>query len=540
MTLWVRSLMVLALLFGLLFAVVMVIATVLEFGPTLTVALALAVVALEFLIAPFLLDWTLRWLFRFDWVDPDSVDPKMAAFLRELCQAHRIPVPRFGVIADARPNAFTYGHFPSTARLVITQGIVDMLDEEERKAVLAHEIGHIVHWDFVVMTVAAAIPVVLYALYRTLLRASDRARRNGTYLWMVAIGAYLAYLIAHFLVLLLSRVREYYADEFSALTTRNPNALATALAKIAYGLVAQVSEEDEKSARTKMETVRALGIFDPHMARSSALAAFASSTTTTVSPAAVVKAMGWDLWNPWASLYELASTHPLPAKRLKALERLALRLGQQPAFDFPERPPTNYWNAFAVDLFFAALPWAMGLLGLLVGLAMLTVHPSLMGLLGWVLLFGGIGYLVKVAFAYRKGDFVERKVAELVGEVAVSGVRAVPCQVRGTLIGRGIPGYLLSADLVLQDETGFITLQYRQPLGLLNWLFALFRADELIGRTVTAVGWYRRAPAPFVELLKVRLDDGTEHRCYLYLGKLVLGGLMIAGGIILLLLPFVL
>jgi hypothetical protein len=56
---------------------------------------------------------------------------------------------------------------------------------------------------------------------------------------------------------------------------------------------------------------------------------------------------------------------------------------------------------------------------------------------------------------------------------------------------------------------------------------------------VTAVGWYRRAPAPFVELLKVRLDDGTEHRCYLYLGKLVLGGLMIAGGIVLLLLPFV-
>ncbi|MFA0759002.1 MAG: hypothetical protein NOOUEUKL_001672 [Candidatus Fervidibacter sp.] len=539
MTLWARSLMVLALLFGLLFAVVMVIATVLEFSPTLTVALALAVVALEFLIAPFLLDWTLRWLFRFDWVDPDSVDPKMAAFLRELCQAHRIPVPRFGVIADARPNAFTYGHFPSNARLVITQGIVDMLDEEERKAVLAHEIGHIVHWDFVVMTVAAAIPVVLYTLYRTLLRASHRARRNGAYLWMVAIGAYLAYLIAHFLVLLLSRVREYYADEFSALATRNPNALATALAKIAYGLVAQVGEEDEKSARTKMETVRALGLFDPHMARSSALAAFASSTMTTVSPTAVVKATGWDLWNPWASLYELASTHPLPAKRLKALERLALRLGQQPAFDFPERPPINYRGAFAVDLFFTALPWVMGLMGLLVGLAMLTVHPSLMGLLGWVLLFGGIGYLVKVAFAYRKGEFVGRKVAELVGEVAVSGVRAIPCQVRGTLIGRGIPGYLLSADLVLQDETGFITLQYRQPIGLLNWLFALFRADELIGRTVTAIGWYRRAPAPFVELLKVRLDDGTEYRCYLYLGKLILGGLMIAGGIVLLLFPFV-
>lgn len=542
MALWARSLLVLGFLFGLLFAVVMVVAEVLQFGVAVTVALTAAVVALEFLLAPFLIDWTLRWLYRFDWVDPESVDPKMAEFLRRLCRAHNIPVPRFGLIADAHPNAFTYGHVPFNARLIITQGIIDMLDEDERNAVLAHEVGHIVHWDFVVMTVATAIPVILYVLYRTMTRVAARSRRKGAYLWVVAISAYLAYILAHYLTLLLSRVREYYADEFSALVTRNPNALATALAKIAYGLARMGTEtEDIGDEQGKMETVRALGVFDPHAAHALALSVLGTSVTTTLSPTAVIKAMRWDLWNPWASVHELHSTHPLPAKRLKALERLAERLGQRPAFDFPERPPESYWDEFLADLLIASLPYATTLLGLIVAFTMaMNFQLSMVTLAGIVLVFLGLGYLGKTVFIHPSGTFEPKRVEELVSEVKVSGVRAIPCTVSGTIIGRGIPGFLLSADLVLQDETGYIVLVYRQPLWLLDWLFALFRVDSLIGRKVTAIGWYRRAPAPFVELLEVSLDDGTTHRCYLYAGKLVLGWLMVLVGIALCLLPFVL
>lgn len=542
MTLWARSLLVLGLLFGLLFAVVMVVAEALEFGVALTIALAVAVIALEFLLAPYLIDWTLHWLYHFDWVDPESVDPKMAEFLRRICRAHNIPAPRFGLIADAHPNAFTYGHFPSDARLVITQGILDMLDEEERNAVLAHEVGHIVHRDFIVMTIATAIPVILYALYRATIRASARSRRNGAYLWVVAVSAYLAYILAHYLTLLLSRVREYYADEFSAIATRNPNALATALAKIAYGLARiGVETEDVREEQSKMETVRALGIFDSRVAHALALSALGTSVTPTLSPTAVVKAMRWDLWNPWASLHELHSTHPLPAKRLKALSHLAKRLGQRPAFDFPERPPEGYWDEFLADLLIAALPYATTLLGFMVAFTMaMTFNLSLATLAGIVLLFLGLGYLGKTVFIHPSGNFEPKRVEELVGEVKVSGVRAVPCTVNGTIIGRGIPGFLLSADLVLQDETGYIVLVYRQPLWLLNWLFALFRVDNLIGRRATAIGWYRRAPAPFVELLELISDDGTTYHCYLYAGKLVLGWLIVLVGIALCVLSFVL
>ncbi|WP_338078437.1 M48 family metalloprotease [Clostridium tetanomorphum] len=62
-------------------------------------------------------------------------------------------------------NAFTYGHIPKNARLVVTTGILDILNEEEQKAVIAHELGHIKHYDFIVMMIVSLIPMILYDIY---------------------------------------------------------------------------------------------------------------------------------------------------------------------------------------------------------------------------------------------------------------------------------------------------------------------------------------------------------------------------------------
>lgn len=537
MGLWTRSMMVLALLFGLLFAILMVATVALGLGVWFAIGATLFVVLLQFWLSPYIIDWILR----IDWVAPESVSPSLAEFLHDLCIRRRVPVPQFGIIADGNPNAFTYGHFPSDARLVITQGIMDLLDEDEQKAVIAHEVGHIVHWDFVIMTIATAIPLVLYAIYRSLSRTAPRARRSGGYLMAVAIASYIAYIIAHYLVLFLSRTREYYSDEFSALSTRNPNALATALVKVAYGLACTTEAAEEAQTRLlpRLEGAKALGIFDPSIARAAALASVSASPTATVSSTSIVKAMQWDLWNPWAFVHELHSTHPLPAKRLKALEKLSRRLGQKPAFDFPERPLESYWDEFLIDLVTASLPYVGAMVGVAFGSILVPLGASWLAVIGSALLVGGSGYLAKVMFTHPRGQFPLKRVERLVSEVEVSGVRSVPCTVQGTLIGRGIPGLAISADLVLQDATGFIVLQYHQPLTLLEWLFGLFRVDGLVGRQGTAIGWYRRAPSPFIELLKVILDDGSEHRCYLYTAKLVMGGLAVIVGIVLLVIAFV-
>ena len=87
-------------------------------------------------------------------------------------------------------------------------------------------------------------------------------------------------------------------------------------------------------------------------------------------------------------------------------------------------------------------------------------------------------------------------------------MRPVPCTLRGTVIGRGVPGYILSEDFVMQDDTGIIFLDYRQPLGIWEVLFGLLSAKRYQGREVTVEGWYRRAPVPYVEIK--RLTDGEK------------------------------
>lgn len=73
---------------------------------------------------------------------------------------------------------------------------------------MAHELGHIGHWDFVVMTIATIVPLLLYILFIST-RSGRGRRRGGGYLALIGIASYVAYLVSQYIVLLLSRVREY-------------------------------------------------------------------------------------------------------------------------------------------------------------------------------------------------------------------------------------------------------------------------------------------------------------------------------------------
>jgi Zn-dependent protease with chaperone function len=88
-------------------------------------------------------------------------------FVQRLCTERGIGVPRIGIIYSGTPNAFSFGHTLGNARVVVTKGLLDVLTPEEVNAVLAHEIGHMEHWDFAVMAIAALAPLLLYQIYAT-------------------------------------------------------------------------------------------------------------------------------------------------------------------------------------------------------------------------------------------------------------------------------------------------------------------------------------------------------------------------------------
>lgn len=528
-----RSLAVLGMLWGMVFAVgvALLYASGVEGSAALFVGvlIALAIGFLQYLISPQII----RWVYKIQWLPMDAVDPEIAAAVRAVSHQRAIKEPIFGVIEDGNPNAFTFGYHPNSARVVVTRGLLNLCNAEERKAVVLHEMGHIVHWDFVVMTIAATVPMILYMIYRFSLQSGRGRNGNGgsAALALVGLAAYVFYVISYYIVLFLSRVREYYADRFSAEQMRNPNALASALVKIAYGLAAapkNVSVIDGKPRMTAQAVaasggLKSMGVFDPHFGASLALAAAAGYAPGAPLPdkETTIRAMRWDLWNPWALICELSSSHPLPAKRLKALDALSEQMGQEPVYDLPNKAPEGYWDEFATDLVIQYLP----LLGFLGGLAAafgLGIVPAidhgevsqLLAPVGAIVSGWALGSFIRVLFKYPSKVFPERHVEHLVGEVKVSNVRSIPATLKGTVIGRGIPGLYWSEDLVIQDDTGFMVLDYRQPLRVLEWLFGLFRAEAFIGQRVTATGWYRRFPRPFLELWQVKLPDGQVHTCH--------------------------
>lgn len=531
-----RSLLVLALLFGLLYAVGTALLYKLDLPLSWAIGFSVVVVALQYLLGPFLLEW----FFKIHWIRPAEISPELEAFLREVSHRKGIPVPRFGIIEDGNPNAFTFGHLPGNARVVVTRGLVEMLTPEELNAVVGHELGHVAHYDFLVMALASVVPLILYNLYQW-----TRRERNNQAVWVVAIGAYLAYLLSQMGVLLLSRVREFFADEHAVDCVQDANAISRALVKIAYGM-ARLPQEAPKDKEEKKDPAKnptrvamagALGISS--MASSGALAMSAADGEGAFSAERMGQAMRWDLWNPWARWYELFSTHPLVAKRVAAASALAVRKGQAPLVPPLGETPMNLWPAFLRDLFISFLPWIGALVGLfLVGpLFLLSGEGGLWGrlfdhagFLGPVLLLTGVGWLLRLAFSYR-GDFEPRTVAALMGQWDVSQVRGVPGELRGTLIGRGVPGLFWSKDLVLQDGTGFVTLLYRQPLSFLETLFGFFRAGDLVGKEVRVTGWFRRGPGPSFEAAELHLEDGTRIRCYHRHGQWVVAGLLSVIGI---------
>ncbi len=528
-----RSLLVLALLFGLLFAVLMGLGAYLGWNIYVILLIAIGIVGLQYFLSPYII----QWIYRINWVGLEGLDPHQVAFIEQTCQERRIPIPRIGMVEDGNPNAFTFGHFPADARLVVTRGLLEKLNPGEINAVIGHELGHIKHWDFVIMTVASLVPIIFYVIFRGMFSSTRGrgSRKNAGGALLVGLVAFLIYIISQYIVLFLSRVREYYADEFSAEVTGDPNQLASGLVKIAYGLSAEAGKSGkENKGFRQLSGAKSLGIFDPTTARHLAVAAAGSGGFTQEN---MENAMKWDLWNPWAMFYEFSSTHPLPAKRIIRLERSAQKFGQVPAYAFRQVKSESYWDEFAADLFMNSLP----LLSFFVILVLIPLLFAVNNLdmsygifLGFTLgmTVGGFFSLLKTRFKYRKGGFPKRTVVDLVGEVKVSHIRPVPATLLGRIIGRGIPGLIWSDDLVLQDESGFMVINYRQPLAILEFIFGLLRAKKQVGKEAKVVGWYRRSPMPHFEMYKLITEDKTR-KGYVYGTKLVFAWICAGLGVLL-------
>jgi len=121
------------LVLALLFAVGMMMVAYFDLPIWVAIGFALGVLALQYLLGPYIIEW----IYKIRWVEPELVNPELARFIEEACARRRPPVPRFGIIDDGNPNAFTFGHYPGDARLVVTRGLLELLAPAEVNSVYA-------------------------------------------------------------------------------------------------------------------------------------------------------------------------------------------------------------------------------------------------------------------------------------------------------------------------------------------------------------------------------------------------------------------
>jgi heat shock protein HtpX len=172
-------------------------------------------------------------------------NPRLYNIVENLSITTGLPMPKVYIINDPAPNAFSTGRDPKHASVAATTGILDLMDDSELEGVMAHEMGHVQNYDIRVSTLVFGLVVAIGIIADIALRLSffggnNRNNNNGGNNPIVVIIGLVALVISPLLAAIIqaaiSRQREYLADASSAMITRNPPELESALAKLGqYG-----------------------------------------------------------------------------------------------------------------------------------------------------------------------------------------------------------------------------------------------------------------------------------------------------------------
>ncbi|TKD53053.1 zinc metalloprotease HtpX [Sphingomonas baiyangensis] len=245
----------------------------------------------------------------------DASAPEFVSMVRELAQRAQLPMPKVYIIDSPHPNAFATGRNPENAAVAATTGLMQILDREEIRGVMAHELAHVKNRDTLIMTMVATIAgaISMLANFGLFFRSGDDRGSMFATIAAVIVAPFAAMIVQ----MAISRTREYGADRGGAEISGNPQALASALAKLAQG-----------AARTP-------------------------NPVSERNPAAA------QLYIVPTGVGELFSTHPDTGKRIAALQAIADEIGSSPPapgrFEVPGArrgasvPPTSRRRSSALD-----------------------------------------------------------------------------------------------------------------------------------------------------------------------------------------------
>ena len=307
-----------------------------------------------------------------------SQHPETAKTLQKACRQRKLPLPSLGILPTKTPIILTYGNLPRTARIVVSQGLIEQLTDAELATIYATQIGYIIHRHFILMSSATTLLQIPYTLYWQIAlvgekfhqRLGEKSKQGKQgkntrsnyqvflsrgfniqsilYLIQTKIPAvvlftttvlsalcYSLYWLLRLPILWLSRTRVYYGDRLAAEITGNPNALTRALLKISISTGYHIQQHQHTS--WLLESFDLLTSVGHRQALS-------LGTLPDYTP--LEEMMAWECVNPYRHWLKLTNSHPLMGERLYLLCRYAYVWKVQPELDLPTlAPPARTYQA---------------------------------------------------------------------------------------------------------------------------------------------------------------------------------------------------
>ncbi len=477
-----------------------------------------------------------------------SHSPETAQMMQTLCRQKHIPLPKLGLLPTDTPTILTYGNIPQTARIIVSEGLLQQLADDEIATIYAGQIAHIAHGDTTLMSLVILILQIPHMIYwkfaqwgeqlpELIRRRMPSVQKFFTpiFVGITGIIASLSYGIYWLLQLPLvwfSRARVYYSDRLSVETTGNPNGMTRALLKIALGI-----SEDIQTYTTTSSLLESYDLLLPVGYRQAL--EFSSCSPSTPFE----RVLNWDCSNPYRDWLSLSTSHPLLGERLAMLARYAKTWKLDTELELPAPTPPIRNNLARIAKFvkgYKALPllqstilsgllfglilrgllWIIGQIGDRLNIWQLIWMHNARPFLDACILIGfslSVFLLINRYFPDIKPSTVQTEphLGDLYTTPATLPPDSQPVQLSGKLLGRRGVFNWMGQDLILQTSTGLIRLHFSSFLGPLGNILPLStRPSALVEQQVTVTGWFRRGATPWIDLEMLRPATGKAIQAY--------------------------
>lgn len=482
--------------------------------------------------------------------------PETSASLLRYCRKRNLPLPALGILPAQEPIIFSYGCLPWVTRIVVSQGLLEQLSDDEIATLYAGEIGHLAYWTVPLMSLIATLLQIPYTLYRLL---AESGHRNKTPILrgLAGLGAgvsYGVYWCLRWLGLWLSRRRVYYSDRVAAELTGNPNGYVRALLKMAIGT--------SKTIQQHQQTSYLLEGFELLSPLSYQIALPLGSLYPYIRLESV---MQWDRLNPFAAWLAMSQSHPPTGDRLYLLTLYARHWGLDTELDWGKDAlmlnkkatvlSSQQWRTLLLQgaPFFGALfgglvavlLWVVGWIGDRLNISEVSwLYSDQATLIGLTLIGFGLGSFIRVNPLFPdlpppalRSTSQPPSLINLLTQPQRLPMTQSPIRLEGKLLGRQSRlSNGVSQDLLLQTATGLVKLHCTPVWGPPGDLLAQpIRASDLIPQEVVVTGWFRRGMTPWVDVDTLRTVGGRVSRSYHPVWSSILGGLTCFLGIYLIL-----